>query len=72
MWDKIFFITIITVFFPWSLLVMLWMFGWDETVRIFRELIIETFGLTIMLVCAAVMILLTVGLVAFVVALIAR
>lgn len=72
MWDKIFFITLITVFFPWSLLVMLWMFGWDETVRIFRELIIETFGLTAVLVVAAVMILLAVGVVALVVVLVAR
>ena len=72
MWDKILFVTLITVFFPWSILVMLWFLGWDETVRIFREIVIETVGLTAFLIAAAVMILLAVGVVALVIALVAR
>ena len=72
MWDKILLVTLITVFFPWSILVMLWFLGWDETVRIFREIVIETVGLTGFLVAAAVMILLAVGVVALVIALVAR
>ena len=72
MWDKILLVTLITVFFPWSILVMLWFLGWDETVRIFREVVIETVGLTVFLIVAAVMILVAVGVVALVIALVAR
>lgn len=71
MWDKILLVTLITVFFPWSVLVMLWFLGWDETVRIFREIVIETVGLTAFIISAAVMILLAVGVVALVIALVA-
>ena len=39
MWGKLLFLTLITVFFPWSLLVLLLLFGWDETVRIFRDVV---------------------------------
>ena len=72
MWDKILLVTLITVFFPWSVLVMLWFLGWDETVRVFREIVIETVGLTAFVISAAVMILLAVGVVALVIALVAR
>lgn len=44
MWDKLLFLTLITVFFPWSILVLLWLYGWDETVRIFREVVLDAFG----------------------------
>lgn len=72
MWDKILLVTLITVFFPWSLLVMLWFLGWDETVRIFREVVIETVGLTVFIVSAVVMVLLVVGVITLVVVLVAR
>ena len=72
MWDKILLVTLITVFFPWPLLVMLWFLGWDESVRVFREIVIETVGLTAFVISAAVMILLAVGVVALVIALVAR
>ncbi len=72
MWDKILLVTLITVFFPWSVLVMLWLLGWDETVRIFREVVIETVGLTVFIVGAVVMVLLAVGVIALVVVLVGR
>jgi hypothetical protein len=72
MWDKILLVTLIVVFFPWSVLVMLWLLGWDETVRIFREVVIETIGLTVFIVSAVVMVLLAVGIIALVVVLVGR
>lgn len=58
MWDKLLFLTLITVFFPWSLLVLLLLFGWDETVRIFRNVVLETletFAPTVIAVVAVLM-----------------
>lgn len=72
MWDKILLVTLIVVFFPWSVLVMLWLLGWDETVRIFREVVIETVGLTVFIVSAVVMVLLVVGVITLVVVLVGR
>lgn len=61
MWDKMLLVTLITVFFPWSILAMLWFLGWNETVRIFRVIVIETVGLTAFLVVATIMLLLVVS-----------
>jgi len=72
MWDKILLVTLIVVFFPWSVLVMLSLYGWDETVRIFREVVIETIGLTVFIVSAVVMVLLVVGVITLVVVLVGR
>ena len=72
MWDNILLLTPITVYFPFSILAMLWLLGWDETVRIFREIVIETVGQMGFLVSAAVMMLLAIGIVALVIALAAR
>jgi hypothetical protein len=47
MWNKLLFLTLITAFFPWSLLVLLFLFGWDETVRIFKNVVLDAFGSTI-------------------------
>lgn len=55
MWDKLLFLTLITVFFPWSLLVLLLLFGWDETVRIFRNVVLDTFGPTVIAVVSVLM-----------------
>ena len=55
MWDKLLFLTLITVFFPWSLLVLLWLFGWNETVRIFRDVVLDTFGLAVIVVVTILM-----------------
>lgn len=55
MWDKLLFLTLITVFFPWSLLVLLMLFGWDETVRIFRNVVLDTFGPTVIAVVVVLM-----------------
>ena len=51
---------------------MLWLLGWDETVRIFREVVIETVGLTVFIVSAVVMLLLVVGVITLVVVLVGR
>ena len=72
MCDNILLLTPITVYFPFSILAMLWLLGWDETVRIFREIVIETVGQMGFLVSAAVMMLLAIGIVALVIALAAR
>ena len=72
MCDNILLLTPITVYFPFSILAMLWFLGWDETVRIFREIVIETVGQMGFLVSAAVMMLLAIGIVALVIALAAR
>lgn len=72
MWDKTLLVTLIVVFFPWSVLVMLWLLGWDETVRIFREVVIETVGLTVFIVSAVVMVLLAVGVITLVVVFVGR
>ena len=55
--------TLITVFFPWSLLVLLLLFGWDETVCIFRNIVLNTFGQTVITVVIVLM--LVIGLVFF-------
>lgn len=55
MWDKLLFLTLITVFFPWSLLVLLLLFGWNETVRIFRNVVLDTFGPTVIAVVTVLM-----------------
>lgn len=65
-------VALIVVFFPWSVLVMLWLLGWDETVRIFREVVIETLGLTVFIVSTVVMVLLVVGVITLVVVLVGR
>jgi hypothetical protein len=54
MWSKILSAILITVFFPWSLLVMILLYGWDKTVIILRELATDRFVQIALLVVAVV------------------
>ena len=49
LWHVVLFIGLVVIFFPWSLLLMLLLFGWDGSVQIFRELVIGTLGLAALL-----------------------
>jgi len=68
LWHVVLFIGLFVIFFPWSLLLLLLIFGWDGSVQIFRGLVIGTLGiaafilwLAIVLVIVAVVIALLVG-----------
>lgn len=50
MWSKILSAIVITVFFPWSLLVMILLYGWDRTFIIIRELAADRYVLITLLV----------------------
>jgi hypothetical protein len=52
MWSKILSAIVITVFFPWSLLVMILLYGWDRTFIIIRELAADRYVLITLLVVA--------------------
>jgi hypothetical protein len=52
MWSKILSAIVITIFFPWSLLVMILLYGWDRTFIIIRELTADRYVLIILLVVA--------------------
>ena len=45
---------VITVFFPWSLLVMILLYGWDRTFIIIRELTADRYVLITLLIVAVV------------------
>jgi hypothetical protein len=49
LWHIVLFIGLVVIFFPWSLLLMLFLFGWDGSVQIFRGLVIGTLGLVALL-----------------------
>ncbi len=38
MWSKILSAIVVTVFFPWSLFVMILLYGWDKALIILKEL----------------------------------
>ena len=54
MWSKILSAILITVFFPWSLLVMILLYGWDKTAIILRELATDRFVQIALLVVAVI------------------
>ena len=54
LWHILLFIGLILIFFPWSLLLLLLFFGWDESVEILRGLVIGTIGLAVFLICLAI------------------
>ncbi len=54
MWSKILSAILITVFFPWSLLVMILLYGWDKTVIILRELATDRFVQIALLIVAVI------------------
>ncbi len=50
MWSKILSAIVVTVFFPWSLLVMILLYGWDKALIILRELAADRYVLIALLV----------------------
>ena len=54
MWSKILPATVIIVFFPWSLLVMILLYGWDRALIILRELTAGRYVLIALLVVAVI------------------
>jgi len=54
MWNKTLSAIVIIVFFPWSLLVMILLYGWDRALIILRELTAGRYVLIALLVVAVV------------------
>lgn len=54
LWHGVLFIGLVVIFFPWSLLLLLLLFGWDGSVQIFRGLVIGTVGIAAFLLCLAI------------------
>ena len=54
MWNKILSAIVITIFFPWSLLVMILLYGWDKTFVMIRELTGDRYVLITLLIVAVV------------------
>ena len=55
LWHVVLFIGLVVIFFPWSLLLLLLLFGWDGSVQIFRGLVIGTIGLFAFLLWSAIL-----------------
>ena len=54
LWHAIVFLGLVTIFFPWSLLLLLVLFGWEGSVQLFRALVIGTLGLAFVVLWVAV------------------
>ena len=54
LWHAIVFLGLVTIFFPWSLLLLLVLFGWEGSVQLFRALVIGTLGLAFVVLLVAV------------------
>ena len=54
LWHVVLFIGLVVIFFPWSLLLLLLLFGWDGSVQIFRGLVLGTIGLAAFLLWLAI------------------
>ena len=54
MWNKNLSAIVITIFFPWSLLVMILLYGWDKTFVMIRELTANRYVLITFLIVAVV------------------
>ena len=54
MWSKILSAIVVTVFFPWSLLVMILLYGWDKALIILRELAADRYVLIALLVITVI------------------
>lgn len=51
LWAAVLFIVLFVIFFPWSILFLLLVFGWDGSVQIFRGLVLGTLGLAAFVLC---------------------
>ena len=54
MWSKILSATAITIFFPWSLLVLILLYGWDKALIILRDLTANRYVLIALLVITVI------------------
>ena len=58
-WHVVLFLGLITIFFPWSLLVLLFLFGWEGSVQLLRDLVIGSVGIIFVLLWVGIIILAT-------------
>ena len=54
MWKKIFYALLITILFPWSLLVLILLYGWDRSLEIFKDLLSGRYVLIIILIITVI------------------
>lgn len=54
MWKKILLALLITILFPWSLLVLILLYGWDRSLEIFKDLLSGRHVLIIVLIVTVV------------------
>jgi len=54
MWKKILLALLITILFPWSLLVLILLYGWDRSLEIFKDLLSGRYVLIIVLIITVV------------------
>jgi len=54
MWKKILYALLITILFPWSLLVLILLYGWDRSLEIFKDLLSGRRVLIIVLIITVV------------------
>jgi hypothetical protein len=54
MWKKILFALLITILFPWSLLVLILLYGWDRSLEIFKDLLSGRYVLITVLIITVI------------------
>lgn len=54
MWKKILLALLITILFPWSLLVLILLYGWDRSLEIFKDLLSGRYVLIIVLIITVI------------------
>ena len=54
MWKKILYALLITILFPWSLLVLILLYGWDRTLEIFKDLLSGRYVLITVLIISVI------------------
>ncbi len=54
MWKKILYAFLITILFPWSLLVLILLYGWDRSLEIFKDLLSGRYVLITVLIITVI------------------
>ena len=54
MWKKILYALLITILFPWSLLVLILLYGWDRSLEIIKNLLSERYVLITVLIITVI------------------
>ena len=54
MWKKILYALLITILFPWSLLVLILLYGWDRSLEIFKDLLSGRYVLIAILIVTVI------------------